>query len=259
MHAFVTAGGVPTPDDPLYPLAQGKPKSLLDVAGKPMVQWVLDALGGSRSVERIVLVGVGPESGLSCSKPITFIPDQDGLLANVEAGVAGILHQDPGAGKILAVSSDIPAVTAEMVDWAVAVSAESDSDLYYLVIERVTMEKRFPEARRTFVRLKDAEVCGGDMNVMQAALVQNKAFWLRLVESRKSPVRQAALLGLGVLIPLIFHRLSLQQAERRISRRLNLRGKVILSPYAEIGMDADKPHQLEILRRDLARRGQAGA
>lgn len=259
MHAFVTAGGVPTPDDPLYPLTQGKPKSLLDVARKPMVQWVLDALGGSRSIERVVLVGVGPESGLSCSKPITFIPDQDGLLANVEAGVAGILHQDPGAGKILAVSSDIPAVTAEMVDWAVAVSAESDSDLYYLVIERVTMEKRFPEARRTFVRLKDAEVCGGDMNVMQAALVQNKAFWLRLVESRKSPVRQAALLGLGVLIPLIFHRLSLQQAERRISRRLNLRGKVILSPYAEIGMDADKPHQLEILRRDLARRGQAGA
>lgn len=259
MHAFVTAGGVPTPDDPLYPLAQGKPKSLLDVAGKPMVQWVLDALGGSRSVERVVLVGLDLDSGLSCSKPITFVPDQGGLLANVEAGVAGILHQDPGAGKILAVSSDIPAVTAEMVDWAVAVSAESDSDLYYLVIERVTMEKRFPEARRTFVRLKDAEVCGSDMNVMQAALVQDKAFWLRLVESRKSPVRQAALLGLGVLIPLIFHRLSLQQAERRISRRLNLRGKVILSPYAEIGMDADKPHQLEILRRDLARRGQAGA
>ncbi len=46
MDAIVIAGGVPTPVEPLYPYTQGKPKALLDLCGKPMIQWVLDALEG---------------------------------------------------------------------------------------------------------------------------------------------------------------------------------------------------------------------
>jgi NDP-sugar pyrophosphorylase family protein len=44
MDAIVIAGGIPEPGDPLYEYTQGQPKALLDIAGKPMVQWVLDAL-----------------------------------------------------------------------------------------------------------------------------------------------------------------------------------------------------------------------
>jgi hypothetical protein len=36
-----------------------------------------------------------------------------------------------------------------------------------------------------------------------------------------------------------------------------LKGKVLVCPYAEVGMDVDKPHQLEIMRLDLAKRGAA--
>jgi hypothetical protein len=33
MDALVTAGGIPAPDEPLYPATQGKSKALMDVAG----------------------------------------------------------------------------------------------------------------------------------------------------------------------------------------------------------------------------------
>ena len=36
---------------------------------------------------------------------------------------------------------------------------------------------------------------------------------------------------------------------------LGIRGKAIISPYAELGMDVDKPHQLALVRRILASRG----
>jgi NDP-sugar pyrophosphorylase family protein len=39
MDAVVTAGGIPKPDELLYPYTLGKPKALLEIAGKPMVQW----------------------------------------------------------------------------------------------------------------------------------------------------------------------------------------------------------------------------
>ena len=36
-----------------------------------------------------------------------------------------------------------------------------------------------------------------------------------------------------------------------ISKRLKVAGRAVVCPYAEVGMDVDKPHQLEIMRADL--------
>ena len=64
MDAIIIAGGIPEPGDPLYEFTQGKPKALLDIAGKPMVQWVLDAIGGADRIDQVVLVSLSEESGL---------------------------------------------------------------------------------------------------------------------------------------------------------------------------------------------------
>ena len=58
MDVLVTAGGIPQPDEQLYPYTQGKPKALLDICGKPMVQWVLDALSDATQVEKVVIIGL---------------------------------------------------------------------------------------------------------------------------------------------------------------------------------------------------------
>jgi hypothetical protein len=87
MDAIVTAGGIPLPEDPLYTYTQGHSKAMLDVAGKPMIQWVLDALGGARDVDQVVVIGLTEKSGLSCAKPLSYIPNQGGMLANVLAGI----------------------------------------------------------------------------------------------------------------------------------------------------------------------------
>ena len=47
MDAIVTAGGIPQPGEPLYEYTLGASKAMLDVVGKPMIQWVLDALEGA--------------------------------------------------------------------------------------------------------------------------------------------------------------------------------------------------------------------
>ncbi len=257
MYAFVTAAGAPAPEDPLYAETQGGPKAMLDVAGKPMAQWVLDALGGAAQVDGVVLVGLPAKNGLTCAKPLRRVPDQGGLLANVEAGANEILRLDPGAKQVLAVSSDIPAITPQMVDWSIEATTGTDDDLDYLVIDRGTMEARFPGSNRTYIQLKDGEFCGSDMNVMRAGLVNDRDFWEKLVSARKSPLKQASLLGPDLLLLILTHQMSLSRAERMVSRRLRMHGRAIRCPYAEMGMDVDKPHQLALLRVDLAgRRGR---
>lgn len=255
MDAIVIAGGVPTPEEPLYTYTQGKPKALVDVAGKPMVQWVFDALDQAKKIQRVVVIGLPDGRGLTSAKTVEYIPSQGGILQNIRAGVEKTLQIDPKARHVLTVSSDIPAITGEIVDWLVDTTMQTDHDIYYSVITRQVMEKRFPNSKRTYTRLKNVEVCGGDMNMIRTLTVTgNEELWERIVAARKSALKQAALLGFGTLLLVLLRRLDLEAAVRRVCKKFGITGRAILSPYAEIGMDVDKPHQLDILREDLAQR-----
>ncbi len=257
MDAVVTAGGIPQPGESLYPYTQGKPKALLDICGKPMVQWVLDALSGSQRVEHVVLIGLEASSGVSCTKPLVFISNRIGMIENLLGGINKLLEINPSASRALLVSSDIPAITSEMVDWEVDTSMQSDVDLCYNVARRETVETRYPGSRRTYLKLKDMEVCGGDMNVVHTSVAsRNLKVWHRLVETRKNPIKQAAILGFDTLLLVLLHQVTLDQAVEKATRRLHMTGKAIISPYAELAMDVDKPNQLELMRLDLAKRAQ---
>jgi hypothetical protein len=48
--------------------------------------------------------------------------------------------------------------------------------------------------------------------------------------------------------------LTLEKAVEKITNKLDITGQAIVCPYAEVGMDIDKPHQLEIIRKDLKKR-----
>lgn len=255
MDAVVTAGGIPKPDELLYPYTQGKPKALLDICGKPMVQWVLDALSDSERVENVVLIGLTEESGVTCGKPMTFIPNRITMIENILGGIHKILEINPAATRVVVVSSDIPAITSEMVDWEVETTLQTDVDICYNVAKRETIEARYPGSRRTYIKLKDIEVCGADMNVVRTSVVsRNLDIWKKLIEARKNPIKQAALLGLDTLLLVLLRIITLEGAVRRVTAHLHMTGRAIISPYAEVAMDVDKPNQLALMRADLAKR-----
>lgn len=257
MDAIVTAGGIPLPGEPLYPFTEGRSKAMLDIAGKPMVQWVLDALCESKTIENIVVVGLTGKLGLTCSKPVYYLSNQGKMLDNFRAGVRKSLELNKKSKHVLFVSADIPAINGEMVDWVVNTAMQTDDDIYYNIIQRETMEKRYPDSHRTYTKLQDMEVCGGDMNVARSAMAiadDESGLWQKISDSRKSPVKQAGLIGFDTLFLLLFRKLTLAMAAEKILKRLNVTGKAIVCPYAEVGMDVDKPHQLEIMRADMKKR-----
>ena len=185
MDAIVTAGGIPQPGDPLYEFSNGSSKALIDVAGKPMVQWVLDALGNSTKVDNVIVIGVSPKSGLTCTKPLHYISNQGRMLANIVAGVNKCIELNKKSEYVLIVSSDIPAIKGEMVDWLVETAMETKDDLYYGVCPQEVMETRYPESHRTYTKLKDAQVCGADMNVIHVSMATTHLdTWEQLIGSR---------------------------------------------------------------------------
>lgn len=256
MDAVITAGGIPKPGEPLYEETQGQAKALLNIAGKPMVQWVLDALCQSSVVDRVIVVGLSPESNLDCDKLIDYIPNQASMLENIRAGVNKVLEHNPSTQHVLLVSSDIPAITGEMVDWVANKALETDDDAYYNVIQREVMEARYPNSRRSYTRLRGMEVCGGDLNLIHTRMMSgnNNDVWEKIIAARKNVFKQAALIGYDTLLLLMLRLIDVDQAVGMVSKRLNIKGRGLICPYAEIGMDVDKPFQLEMVRADLMRK-----
>jgi CTP:molybdopterin cytidylyltransferase MocA len=280
------AGGVPQKGDPLYPYARpdvskpSLPKTLIDIGGKPMVQWVMDALTEAESIERIVIVGLDPpphqggqEGGRADASPsaasmikatmpdgykvhspkvVAQLPDQGSMLENAVAGGGQLLAHNPTARQIVFSNADIPTITGEMVDAFVAQCRDPEIDIYYSVVPRAVMDARFPRAGRSYVHFTESAVAGGDMGVINPHIFdEHRALFEDLTRSRKIALKQALRLGLGFFVKLYFKRLSIAEVERRVPQKLGLRVRVVRVAHAELGMDVDKPSQLEICRQRL--------
>ena len=253
MNAIILAGGKLEPGDPLYDENPDQPKSLIDIAGKPMVGWVIEALDRAQLTKELVVIGLEEVPGIETTKPLHFLPDSGGLLDNVVASLSFVKQVHPEDEHALVTSADIPAITPEIVDWRINSLTSRDIDVDYAVVSKSVMERRFPDARRSYIHLRDIDVCGGDINILKVGLAQDTAFWEKVVAARKSAFRQAKLIGYSFLLLILLRRMSLKDAELYISDRLELLGHATVSPYAEVAMDIDKPGQLAIMRADLSK------
>ena len=253
MDAIILAGGKST-DDPLSEMTHGELKSMLPIAGKPMVQWLLDAISACKSIDTVVLIGIEDASTLKCSKPLITMPDEGTLIGNMQAGSRKLDEIHPQETHVISFSADIPTVTPEIIDHLAAIYQKCEYDIYYGVVERSVVEKRFPGSKRTYIKIKKEEVCGGDLNAFsKRAVLKPDALWQDLIKSRKNPLKQAAMIGFDSLLFLVLGLIDLDQVADRVCRRMGITGKALRVPFAEVGMDVDKPFQFEMVEADLMR------
>jgi GTP:adenosylcobinamide-phosphate guanylyltransferase len=255
MDCIVVAGGVPGPEDPLYAYTQGKPKALLDMEGRTMLERVMDALQTAEQVERIVVVGLGSAMGMQFLRPADkHIPDQGGMVSNVLAGLEWLRRTDPDVEAVLFCTSDIPTITGPIVDEFVARCEPFDKGVYYILVSAEAMERRFPHSNRTYVKLKGADVAGGDMAIARVEIVDDhEDLWMALSNARKHAWKLARIVGLGTLFRYLTRRMGFVQIEEKAEQIINRPIQIVLDPPAELAMDADKPAQVEMLRAELRR------
>jgi hypothetical protein len=140
-----------------------------------------------------------------------------------------------------------------MVDWLIDTCMETKDDLYYGICPREVMEARFLNSRRTYTRLKDMDLCGSDINIAHVRMAtEHLDMWETLIGSRKSPLKQASTIGLDTFFQVLTRTITLDQLVAKVCRRLGITGRAIRWQHAEPCMDVDKPHQLELMRADLA-------
>jgi len=199
-------------------------------------------------------VGLAQEHGITSPKISHYVPDQGSMLKNILAGIDQVLEIDQATQQVLISSSDIPMLTGAMVETFLAQCADPAVDIYHSIVPREKMEQRFPGSRRSYVHFSDGDFAAGDIHVVAPRIAHaHEDLWNDLLNSRKNALKQAARLGPAFFAKLMARRLSLAELERLALQKLGLNVRAMVVDYAEMGMDADKPFQLEICRQDLAR------
>ncbi|MDJ0754910.1 MAG: NTP transferase domain-containing protein [Ardenticatenaceae bacterium] len=255
MDAIVIAGGIPHVDHPLYHLTQGRPKAMLDMGGRPMIEWVLFALNQADQIEDVIVVGLddpADQERLDKRSVATFIPNQGSLVANGMAGLRWLRRHKSQSKVVVGCSSDIPHIEGHMIDALIDLCRPFDRLFYYPVISRKKVETVYPQARRTYTRFKGGvEVAGADIFVLQTAFLDtDHQLWEKLTNARKSPLQVARLIGFLTLFKLVFGQLSLAEAAATGGRILSSDRPIgiVFPDHPELAMDGDKPHQVRILR-----------
>lgn len=224
-------------------------EALIEIDGRPMVEYVIAALRESGRVRRIVAVGPDPELGRAISGlGVHFVPCGQRMVENIRIGIQ---HLAPGR-QVLIVTSDIPLLTgAALEDFLVRCEARR-ADIYYPVIRREVNEAKFPGVRRTYVRLRDGVFTGGNLVLLEPAIVERCHQVIeRAVAMRKKPWQLSRLLGPKFIVKFICNQLTLSEIEERVEKILGFLGVAVVTPFPEIGIDVDKPSDLDLVRRFL--------
>lgn len=253
MDCVIIAGGIPGPEDPIYAYTQGQPKALLDMHGRTMLERVVDAVQSSQYLEDVIVVGLGGDMGMRFKRPVIHLPDHGSLVSNGVAGLRWVAQHKPQTSHVFGATGDVPLLTEKMVDHLIDTCRPFDCGIYYNFITSAVMEKRFPGSARTYVKLKGLDIAGGDVGIVSTQLAAQKELLEMLANARKHAWKIARVVGLKMLFKFLFRQVSLQDIEAAGQRLVGLPVKVVLNPYAEVGMDVDKPHQVELLRQELAK------
>lgn len=221
----------------------------IEIAGKPMVKYVLDVLQAVPCVSMIHLVG--PRDGLSRYEgpKVRVVEPGSGLFENVKIGL-GNARTD----FVLICASDIPLVTPDIIKRFLADCEASGADFCYPVSSKEDCDRRFPGVKRTYVTLREGTFTGGNIFFVHKPAV-SRAWPMveKMITYRKSPLKMASVLGPRLLLKAILKTASVKELERRVERLLNIKPKAILGADPEIGVDVDKPSDLELCRRILAK------
>ncbi len=244
VDALVIAGGSKTN---LYETNKVAKEALIPIGQKVMVEYVVEALETTPNIKNIVVVGPISELKKVFAQKPNILLAAEGDSA-IESGINGLKVLKP-KGRVLVLTGDIPLISPRAIMGFLEACKESDIDLFYPIVPKEINEKMFPNAERTYVRLKDGTFTGGNILLLNPEIAEKCAqMGQQLVEYRKSPIKLSSLIGWWFIVKLISRRLTLEEIEEKFSNMLGIKGKAIVIPYPEIGMDVDKPSDLELVK-----------
>jgi len=220
-------------------------KSFLNIGGKWMVEYVVEALRLSPHVAQISIVGASEQLMERLGEKVDYYVEESGdIFDNLEAAMKPF----DGDEHVLIATSDIPMIREEIVTDFIRRCRDIEADVCYPIVEKSLNDYKYPGFQRTYVRMKDGVFTGGNIVYVNPKVIRTCAeFARKVIAYRKKPWKISRLLGIRFLLMLFAGMLSISYVEDRIWQLLGIRAAAIISPFPELANDVDKYSDLEMI------------
>ena len=224
---------------------------LVDVAGKPALARVIDALETSEMVEGGLLSGPVEEIYQDNEKFRKILNGSSFQWIAPEAGPSAsavtALEQLDRFPALLT-TGDHALLSPELVDFFCNEAVKMDFDVVFGLVPYAIVQAAYPESKRTVLKFSDGWYCGTNLfAILSRAGKAGPAFWWELEVLRKRPWRMVYHFGAGLLLRYLFGRLSLDRALELLSRSAACRVGYVRIEEARAAVDVDS-----LADRDLA-------
>lgn len=213
-------------------------KAWIRIAGKPMLQYVTEALApfGPHYVSAMA----GPLPG------VTWVSPAHSPCSSVLRAMETLSY------PVLLTTADHPLLTTALVQQFLDAAAQQPGDLCVGLVRLELVQARYPGNRRTKLRFSDGSYSGANLFLLRnERCAELLHFWQRIEAQRKSPWRMVRVLGLGSIWRYALGRLSLADVIAVIARRTHVQVSPVLLDDAHAAVDVDRPGDLALVRQIL--------
>ncbi len=202
-------------DDPMAKAFGVLHKCALPIAGKPMLDWVLEALSGT-SIARPFVISIDDATAVTSSQNIEVLKASNSAPASAIAAIQHIATY-----PVLITTGDHPLLTPAMLNHVIKFSTESDADVLVGLATAETIQAAYPETKRTYFNLGGTRVSG--CNIFAVTSVKGLKLlerWQELERNRKKPWKLVAAFGVMPIIWFALGILTPAKAFGHISKQL---------------------------------------
>lgn len=226
-------------------------KALIPVGGEPMVRRPVQTLLATEDIGDVIVLSQAPE------RIAPVLPDDPRIsLRKSEATIATTMLElcfdKETRWPLLVTTADHALLDVETVDEFLAYA---DGDIAIGVVERAILMRRFPHAKRTWLKFRGGAYTGANLFALRSPKVAAAIeLWRSVENERKKGWRVVSLLGPFVLIGTLLRLLSIDGALGRMGRKLGLDIRAVRLSNPLAGVDVDKPADHDLAEDILAGR-----
>lgn len=247
--AVILAGRTQNDNDPLLVEAGVENKALIELEGKKMISYVIQAVEQSERIDRAVVVGLEKyQIDYEPQIEIDFIPaDGEDRVDTIFTGYKHFSKTQNPEDHLILLPSDIPLISGEMIDDCINSMAigETKKEAYFGVVYKSDYEKKFPHSNRSWRYLKDGTIAGGDIHAVKIkTMLDNQEFISNLISQRKSFVTMILKNSPMLILRYFTKQLAIKHIVNFVRKSMKIDATQYRAYYPETGMDLDYPDQL---------------
>ena len=240
--AILLAGQRPG-TDPLAAAFGQTWKALVPVAGEAMLSRVARTVLAAPSIGRVVILAQEPEAlfvgdcaWLAGEARVSALPSTAGIATSI-AGVAGTAA---APWPVLVTTADHPLLTRAMIEAVIA--GVADADVGVGVVARRVLLAAYPRNRRTWLTFADDGWTGANLFALRTERARKALLvWSEVERDRKKALTLIWHFGPWLAVRALTRTITLGRAMRIAGRRLGFDARPVALPFAEAGIDVDKP------------------